>query len=82
MILLNITNSSELVASKLGKFLENLTPEKIDERIVEEKIIEEMVGTLSQEGLKGEIFLAKGIDVKEKKIVINNDFSVDNPKKF
>ena len=82
MILLNITNSSELVASKLGKFLENLTPEKIDERIVEEKIIDEMVETLSQEGLKGEIFLAKGIDVKEKKIVITNDFSVDNPKKF
>ena len=36
MIVLKITNSSEVLASKVGKFLESLTPDGFDQVTVED----------------------------------------------
>ena len=82
MILLNITNSSELVASKLGKFLENLTPEKIDENLVESEVIKQMGADLASFGLKGEISIVKGIDVHAEALVTKKGFLVKKSQSF
>ncbi len=76
MILLEISNASELVASKVGKFLELLTPDQIDQGAVEDQVIKKMVESLSLEGLKGEISLVNGIDVKSNKLIINEGLKV------
>jgi len=76
MICLTITNSSELVASKVGQFLEKLTPESVDQTIVEKKILEKILESLSKEGLEGSISLVKGIEIKEKEIIFNKGVSV------
>ena len=39
MIVLKISNASEVVASKVGKFLELLTPDSIDHTTVEDQVI-------------------------------------------
>ena len=46
MILLNISNASELVAAKLGEFVERLTPEFVDSSTVEDLIIKRMMLTI------------------------------------
>ena len=38
MIVLKISNSSEVVASKVGKFLEFLTPDNMDQSAVEDPV--------------------------------------------
>ena len=76
MILLKITNCSELVASKVGKFVEKLTPDGIDQTIVEEIVVKQMLETLSSEGLKGEITLIDGINIENKKLTLDDAFSI------
>ena len=39
MIVLKITNASELVAAKVGRFLERLTPDDLDSFTVEDQVI-------------------------------------------
>ena len=82
MILLEITNSSDLVASKVGKFIELLTPEQIDQNAVEEKIVEKMVENLSLEGVKGEISLVSGVQVHNKKLIVNEGIKISTKTKF
>ena len=82
MILLKITNSSELVASKLGQFIERFTPDGIDENLVEEMVMKRMIETLSSEGLAGEITLINGIEVNKRKLLLNDDFKVSEHTKF
>ncbi len=83
MICLTISNSSELLASKIGQFIENLTPDDIDQTIVEKKVLDQIVENLSKEGLQGRISLVKGIDINEgKKIILNNKFSIVEEKSF
>ena len=51
MIGLKISNSSEVVASKVGKFLEFLTPDNIDQSAVEDQVIKKLVENLAGEGI-------------------------------
>ncbi len=76
MICLTITNSSKLVAAKVGQFLEKLTPESIDQSLVEKKVLEKIVESLSKEGLEGSISLVKGIEIKEEEIIFNKGLTV------
>ncbi len=82
MIVIKITNSSEVVASKAGKFLEKLTPEKIDQNLVETQVIQQMIDQLSLEGLKGEISLVKGIDIKNNHLITEKGFFIKDTKQF
>ena len=82
MILLKITNSSELVASKIGQVIERLTPDSMDENLVEEIVMKRMVETLSSEGLAGEISLINGIEIDKNKLVLNDQFKVSEHSKF
>lgn len=49
MLLVEITNSSEMVASKTHKLFAKMTPEKIDKNIVEAQVIKQMSDDLAEE---------------------------------
>ena len=82
MLLIKITNSSDVVASKAGKIFEKITPDKIDVDLVESQVIKRMCEDLVVEGLKGEISIVNGIDIENDHLVINKDFIVKRKKTF
>ena len=49
MLVLKITNAPEVVASKIGRFLEALTPDALDEKTIEDVLIKELIKNLSAE---------------------------------
>jgi hypothetical protein len=82
MILLKITNASDVVASKAGKLFEKMTPEMIDQKLVESQVIQQMIEQLQLEGLKGEISSVKGLDLDEDNLVTKSNFKVRSTKIF
>ena len=76
MIVLKINNASELVAAKLGKFLESLTPDALDQATVEDILLKELIKNLVSEGLKGEVASVKGLDLEGSKLVISESLQV------
>ena len=68
MILLKITNASDVVASKAGKLFEKMTPEMIDQ--------------LQLEGLKGQISSVKGLDIREENLITKSSFKIRDTKTF
>jgi len=57
--------ASEVVASKAGKLFEKMTPETIDQKLVESEVIQQMIDQLQLEGLKGQISSVKGLDLSD-----------------
>ena len=51
MILLKISNSSEVVKAKAGRLFEKITPDRIDEKLVESQVIQTMIEQLKIEGI-------------------------------
>ncbi len=82
MILLKITNASEVVRAKAGKLLEKMTPEQIDQKLVESQVIQTMIEQLKVEGLKGEITSVKGLEINEDTLITKNGFSIKETKTF
>ena len=82
MILLKITNASEVVKAKAGKLFEKMTPDRIDQKLVEAQVIQSMIEQLTLEGLKGEISSVKGLDICENTLVTENSFKVRSTKTF
>ena len=82
MILLKITNASDVVASKAGKLFEKMTPDMIDQKLVETQVIQQMIEQLQLEGLKGEISSVKGLDVNEDTLLTKSSFKVRSTKTF
>ena len=82
MILLKISNSSELIASKLGNFIEKLTPDSLDDSAVEELIVTKMIQSLSEEGVKGEVVITRGMEVRENRLLLDEGFKVKSNKCF
>ena len=76
MIVLKISNSSEVVASKVGKLFEVLTPDKVDLAAVEAQVIKKLVENLSAEGIKGEIASVNGVDIEGSKLSIQDGLKV------
>ena len=76
MILLKITNASDVVASKAGKIFEKITPDMIDQKLVESKVIQQMIDQLQLEGLKGQISSVRGLDLCEDDLVTKSSFKV------
>ena len=64
MIVLKITNSSEFLASKIGKFLESLTPDGFDATTVEDILLRKLIENLAAEGLRGEVAAVQGLDLE------------------
>ena len=82
MILLKITNSSDVVASKAGKLFEKMTPEMIDQKLVESQVIQQMIEQLQSEGLMGQISSVKGLDITEDTLLTKSSFKVRSTKTF
>ncbi|MEC7382685.1 MAG: hypothetical protein VYE16_06695, partial [Cyanobacteriota bacterium] len=73
---LKITNAPELVASKVGRFLERLTPDDLDSSTVEDQVIKKMIESLAAEGLKGEIAAVNGLDLAGEQLVLDEGLKV------
>jgi hypothetical protein len=76
MIVIKITNSSEVVAKKIGKFLESLTPDGMDESTIEDIVMGRLVENLSSEGIEGEVASIRGIDLEESGVLIKDPMHV------
>ncbi|MBM5813677.1 MAG: hypothetical protein FJ062_02765 [Cyanobacteria bacterium M_DeepCast_100m_m1_067] len=76
MIVLKITNASEVMASKLGKFLESLTPDALDLTTIEDIVLKKLVENLQAEGLKGEVASVQGLDLEEKELEMHEGLRV------
>jgi hypothetical protein len=82
MIVLKITNSSEILASKVGKFLESLTPDGFDQVTVEDIVIKKLIENLAAEGLRGEVAAVSGLDLNGQELVINKQMHVRSNRPF
>ena len=82
MILLKITNASDVVASKAGKLFEKMTPEMIDQKLVESQVIQQMIDQLQLEGLEGQILSVKGLDIVDDSLITTNSFKIRTTKTF
>jgi hypothetical protein len=76
MILLKITNASEVMASRLGKFLESLTPDRLDETAVEDIVLSRLVENLKAEGISGDVLAVKGLDTEDGELRIRETMRV------
>ncbi|AII44027.1 MAG: hypothetical protein VX069_05375 [Cyanobacteriota bacterium] len=82
MIVLKISNASEVVASKVGRFLELLTPDSVDHAAVEDQVIKKLVENLAAEGLKGEIASINGLDINGDELLIAEGLKVRRHSSF
>ena len=83
MILLKITNASDVVASKAGKLFEKMTPEMIDQKLVESQVIQQMIDQLQSEGLKGQIYSVKGLDINDDdNLITKSSFKIRSTRTF
>ena len=83
MILLKITNASDVVASKAGKLFEKMTPEMIDQKLVESQVIQQMIDQLQSEGLKGQIYSVKGLDINDDdNLITKSNFKIRSTRTF
>ena len=82
MLLVKITNSTEVVASKAGKIFAKMTPEKTDINIVESAVIKQMGKDLAAEGLTGKISIVKGLEVEDDTVVTKKGFLVKETRSF
>ncbi|MFY8149982.1 MAG: hypothetical protein ACOVNL_12305 [Prochlorococcaceae cyanobacterium] len=73
MIVLKISNASEIIASKLGKFLESLTPDSFDQSKVEDIVLQRLVENLEAQGLKGEVAVVQGLDLADEAALVIHD---------
>ena len=76
MIVLKISNASEVVASKVGRFLERLTPDSIDQTTVEDQVIKKLIENLAAEGLKGEVAAINGLELQGEDLNVHKDLKV------
>ena len=82
MIVIKITNASEILASKVGKFLESLTPDGFDQVTVEDIVLRKLIENLAAEGLHGEVAAVNGLDLQGSELVIQKHLNVRSHRPF
>ncbi len=82
MIVLKISNASEVVASKVGKFIELLTPDSIDHTTVEDQVIKKLIENLAAEGIKGEIAAINGLELEGENLSVHKGLNVRKHAEF
>jgi hypothetical protein len=82
MIVLKITNSSEVMAAKVGKFLESLTPDGFDQVTIENIVMNKLIENLAAEGLRGEVASVSGLDLQGSELVIHQQMNVRSHRPF
>ena len=81
-IYLNITNSTEIVKKKTSKWLSDITPERIDRKLVEDEVIKGIIEQLTLEGIEGEISAVSGFELKDSSLITKNNFVIRKTKNF
>jgi hypothetical protein len=76
MIVIKVTNASDVVASRIGRFLADLTPSGFDQGKVEEELIKQLAEQMSAQGLQGEVASVQGLDLHNKMITVDNKVQV------
>ncbi|HYP03975.1 MAG TPA: hypothetical protein VER57_05435 [Cyanobium sp.] len=82
MIVLKITNSSEVVAAKVGKLLESLTTDRFDRTTVEDIVIGKLAENLASEGIQGEVAAVRGLDLQGAELVLQKGLQVRSHRWF
>jgi hypothetical protein len=82
MIVLKINNASEVVAAKVGKFLESLTPDGFDLTKVEDEVLNRLIENLGAEGIHGEVAAVKGLDLQGSDLMVHNQMHVRSHRSF
>jgi len=82
MLVLKITNASDVVAAKVGKLIEALTPDLLDQNQVEDVVIKELIKNLAAEGLKGEVAAVRGLDLQDNSLVVHEGLHVRRHQSF
>jgi hypothetical protein len=82
MIVLKITNASEFMATKVGKFLESLTSDGFDNATVEDILIRKLIENLQEQGLKGEVAAVNGLDLNARELVLGERLQVRRQQTF
>ena len=67
---------------KTSKWLTDITPERIDRKLVEDQVIKGIIEQLTLEGIKGEISAINGFEVNESSVITKNDFVIRKIKTF
>ena len=81
MLLVEITNSKEMVASK-NKLVAKIATEKIDKNIVEAQVIKQMSEDLATWGLEGTITIVQGLEVQGDGVLTRKGLTVKQTKAF
>ena len=81
-IYLKITNPTEVIKKKASKWLTDITPERIDRKLVEDEVIKGIIEQLTIEGIKGEISAINGFEIKKSSLITKNDFVIRKTKSF
>jgi hypothetical protein len=76
MIVIKVTNASDVVARRIGRFLADLTPSGFDQGKVEEELIRQLAEQMSAQGLQGEVASVQGLDLHNKVITVNDNVQV------
>ena len=76
MIVLKISNASEVVASKAGKLVELLTPNSLDHTTVEDQVIKKLIENLAAEGIEGEIAAINGLELEGEDLSVHKSLTV------
>tara|TARA_B100000965_G_scaffold253012_1_gene212895 strand:- start:2677 stop:2928 length:252 start_codon:yes stop_codon:yes gene_type:complete len=81
-IYLKITNSTEVVKKKTSKWISDITPDRIDRKLVEDQVIKGIIDQLTLEGIEGEISAVNGFEVKDSALITKNNFVIRKTKHF
>ena len=82
MIVLKVTNSSEFMASKLGRLLAMMAPEGLELHAIESVLIKKLIENLAAEGLSGEVASVHGLDFDGSKLVLEERLHVQAHHQF
>jgi hypothetical protein len=76
MIVIKVANSSSVVASRIGRFLADLTPSGFDQNKVEDELMKQLVEQLAAQGIQGEVAAVRGMDLHNKEIKLDERIQV------
>ncbi len=82
MIVIKVTNASDVVASRIGRFLADLTPSGFDQGKVEEELIKQLVEQLAAQGLQGEVASVQGLDLHNQLVTVDSKVQVRRHRVF
>ena len=72
MLVLKITNASKVVAAKTNRLFEALTPDSLDQKLVEQQVMKGLIEQLQAEGIEGEVALVHGLDLGSRGVLVTD----------